>query len=119
MTEDEVGPQEPVTFPHPPPTPGLATGDLLPGAPVLAAATVDSDGDGTADTTVAPWGDGLVLATDLDHDGHADVVTRVGPEGVGTARHVDGAVHVEERPWGAPPPPAPSIDPRTGAWVRG
>jgi hypothetical protein len=118
MTEDEVAPL-PAVFPHPPAVPTLATGDLLPGAPVLGAPTVDSDVDGIADTTVAPVGDELVLATDLDHDGHADVVTRVGPEGVVTTRHVDGAVHAEERPWGAPPPPAPSIDPRTGAWVRG
>ncbi|WP_433800709.1 DUF6802 family protein [Actinomycetospora sp. CA-084318] len=115
MTEDEVAPLEPAVFPHPPAAPSLATGDLLAGSPELAAPTVDSDVDGIADTTVAPWGDGLVLATDLDHDGHADVVTRVGPEGVVTTRHDE----VEERPWGAPPPPPPSIDPRTGAWVRG
>ncbi len=105
-------------FPHPP-APVLATGDLLPGAPFLGAPTIDSDADGVPDTTVAPWDDGLVLATDVDHDGTADVVTRVGGEGVVTTRHLDGDVHVEERPWGAPPPPAPSIDPRTGAWVRG
>ncbi|MCD2186298.1 DUF6802 family protein [Actinomycetospora soli] len=115
MTEDEVASPGPAVFPHPPPAPSLTTGDLLAGAPELAAPTVDSDADGVADTTVAPWGDGLVLATDLDRDGHADVVTRVGPEGVVTTRHGD----VEERPWGAPPPPPPSIDPRTGAWVRG
>lgn len=119
MTEDEVAAPVPVVFPHPPAVPALATGDLLPGAPVLDAPTVDSDVDGVADTTVAPWGDGLALATDVDHDGHADVVTRVASDGVVTARHDGDGLHVEERPWGAAAPPAPSIDPRTGAWVRG
>ncbi|WP_018330518.1 DUF6802 family protein [Actinomycetospora chiangmaiensis] len=118
MTEDEAAP-EPAVFPHPPAVPALATGDLLPGAPVLGPPTVDSDADGLADTTLASWGDGLVLATDLDHDGHADVVTHVGPAGIVTGRHGEGGVEVAERAWGAPPPPAPSIDPRTGAWVRG
>ncbi|MEJ2869710.1 DUF6802 family protein [Actinomycetospora sp. OC33-EN08] len=104
-------------FPRPPGPPGLATGELLPGAPELAAPTVDSDADGLADTTVAPWGDALLLATDTDHDALADVVTRIGPEGVVTTRHGSDGPLVEERPWGAPPPPAPTVDPRTGEWV--
>ncbi|MDL5155023.1 DUF6802 family protein [Actinomycetospora termitidis] len=114
MTEDGLH-EEPAVFPHPPEAPALATGELLPGAPVLAAPTVDSDLDGAADTTVAPQDDALVLATDLDHDGLADVVTRIGPEGVVTTRHGGPP---EERPWGAAPPPAPSVDPLTGQWVR-
>ena len=103
--------------------PGAAmlTGDLVPGAPVLGGPTVDSDLDGVPDTAVAEVADQLVLATDLDHDGRADAVTRIGADGVVTARAVPGPEH-PDRPdhrWDAPPPPPPSVDPRTGAWVRG
>ena len=69
-------------------------------------------------TWVAPLGDDLVLATDLDHDGHADTVTRLGADGVVTSRYgPDGRVESHDHPWGAPAPP--SVDPRTGEWTRG
>jgi hypothetical protein len=102
------------------PEPGTAmlTGELVPGAPVLAGPTVDSDLDGTADTTVAEVSDELVLATDLDHDGRADAVTRIGPDAVLSA-HADDPAPPTEHPWDAPPPPAPSVDPHTGEWIRG
>lgn len=96
----------------------MLTGELVPGAPVLAAPTVDSDLDGAADTTVAEVSDELVLATDLDHDGHADAVTRIGPDAVRTAR-ADEPAAPDEHPWDGPPPPAPSVDPHTGEWIRG
>ncbi|MCD2192970.1 hypothetical protein LQ327_06155 [Actinomycetospora endophytica] len=116
-----------VTVPDPvahPEVPGVAsgpvmlTGELVPGAPVLGGPTVDSDLDGVADTAVAEISDELVLATDLDHDGRADAVTRIGPDAVLTARAEDPAPAVEH-PWDAPPPPAPSVDPHTGEWIRG
>ena len=99
--------------------PGAAmlTGDLVPGAPVLGGPTVDSDLDGVPDTAVAEVADQLVLATDLDHDGRADAVTRIGPDAVVTARTGDPGPR--DQPWDAPPPPPPSVDPRTGSWVRG
>ena len=97
--------------------PAMLTGELVPGAPVLGAPTVDSDADGAADTTVAEVSDELVLATDLDHDGRADAVTRIGPDTVVTARAADPAPP-GEHPWGAPPPP-PSVDPHTGEWTYG
>jgi hypothetical protein len=99
--------------------PGAAmlTGDLVPGEPVLGTPTVDSDADGMPDTAVAEVADQLVLATDLDHDGRADAVTRIGPDGVVTARAGDPGP--QDWPWDTPPPPPPSVDPRTGAWVRG
>jgi hypothetical protein len=95
----------------------ILTGDLVPGEPVLGAPTVDSDADGVPDTAVSEIADQLVLATDLDHDGRADAVTRIGPDGVVTARAGDPGP--QDRPWDAPPPPPPSVDPRTGAWIRG
>ena len=99
--------------------PAMLTGDLVPGEPVLAAPTVDSDADGVPDTAVAEVADQLVLATDLDHDGLADAVTRIGPDAVVTTRAgVAGHEHLD-RPWDAPPPPPPSVDPRSGAWIRG
>ena len=93
----------------------MLTGELVPGAPVLDAPTVDSDADGVTDTTVAEVADELVLATDLDHDGRADAVTRIGPNTVLTAR----AGEHEEQPWDGPPPPRAWVDPRTGEWIRG
>ena len=100
--------------------PGAAmlTGDLVPGEPVLGPPSVDSDADGVPDTTVAEVSDQLVLATDLDHDGRADAVTRIGPDGVVTDRAEDPAPP-GEHPWEAPPPPAPSVDPHTGEWTYG
>ncbi len=114
-----VAPGEPDGHGADPPVAGWAgtmlTGDLVPGAPLLGAPTVDSDADGVTDTTVAEVSDELVLATDLDHDGRADAVTRIGPDAVVTAR----AGEPEEHPWDAPAPPPPSVDPLTGEWIRG
>jgi uncharacterized protein DUF6802 len=95
----------------------MLTGDLVPGEPVLGSPTVDSDADGVPDTVVAEVADQLVLATDLDHDGRADAVTRIGPDAVVTARAGDPDPH--DHPWDAAPPPPPWVDPRTGEWVRG
>lgn len=84
---------------------------LVDGTDVLGPATVDSDADGRADTAVVDEPDALVLGTDLDGDARVDVVTRV---------HDDGAVTTEDVPWDeGPVPPAPTIDPATGRWVRG
>ncbi|MFC5137101.1 DUF6802 family protein [Actinomycetospora rhizophila] len=85
--------------------------ELLIGAHALGAATVDSDADGRPDTAVVPEPDALVLGTDLDGDARVDVVTRV---------HDDGRVTTEDLAWDeGPVPPAPTIDPATGRWVRG
>lgn len=108
----------PDVVPDPDPAVAMFTGELVPGAPALPAPSVDSDLDGTADTTVAEVSDELVLATDLDHDGRADAVTRIGPDAVLSAR-TDDPARPAEHPWDAPPPPAPSVDPRTGEWIRG
>jgi len=43
---------------------------------------LDTDGDGHADTSVFDDGADLVLATDLDGDGLADQILRIGPDGV-------------------------------------
>ncbi|HEY2195360.1 MAG TPA: DUF6802 family protein [Actinomycetospora sp.] len=96
----------------------MFTDELVPGAPVLGGPTVDSDADGVTDTTVAEVSDELVLATDLDHDGRADAVTRIGPDAVVTARAGEAEEQLEP-PWDAPPPPPSWVDPRTGAWTRG
>jgi hypothetical protein len=101
------------------PTAAMLTGDLVPGEPVLGPPSVDSDADGVPDTAVAEVADQLVLATDLDHDGRADAVTRIGPDAVVTARTGDAGPEQPDHPWDAPPPPPPSVDPRTGEWVRG
>lgn len=42
----------------------------------------DTDTDGLPDTVVAGDGIDLVLHTDLDGDGYADRVLRIGPDGV-------------------------------------
>jgi hypothetical protein len=127
VPDEFTAPQPPEVVPAPaPPGPedlagwpaphaAMLTGELVPGAPVLDGPTVDSDADGITDTTVAEVSDELVLATDLDHDGRADAVTRIGPDAVVTAR----AGEHEEHPWGAPPPPPAWVDPRTGEWIRG
>ncbi|MEJ2862728.1 DUF6802 family protein [Actinomycetospora flava] len=88
-------------------------GELLVGdAGVLGPATVDTDADGRPDTAVASEPDALVLGTDLDGDARVDVLTRV---------HDDGSTTTEELDtWDeGPVPPAPTIDPATGRWVRG
>jgi hypothetical protein len=46
------------------------------------SAGIDTDADGRPDTLVTDDGVDLVLATDLDGDGIADQVLRVGPNGV-------------------------------------
>ncbi|NMO92028.1 DUF6802 family protein [Actinomycetospora sp. TBRC 11914] len=112
-----------VTVPDPGPPAGhpwtaaMLTGELVPGAPVLGGPTVDSDADGVTDTTVAEVSDELVLATDLDHDGQADAVTRIGPDAVVTAH--TGDAEPREHPWDALPLPPAWVDPRTGEWIRG
>lgn len=101
---------------HVDPDPGLVL--LAPngpyGAPALhglGPATVDSDADGRPDTAVVAEPDALVLATDVDGDAEVDVVTTVGD---------DGGVLTRSAPWDEGlPPPAPTIDPVTGRWVRG
>lgn len=101
------------------PDAAILTGDLVPGEPVLGAPTVDSDADGVPDTAVGEVADQLVLATDLDHDGRADAVTRIGPDAVVTTRAGDTGGERPDHPWDAPPPPPPSVDPCTGEWTRG
>lgn len=61
----------------------------------------DTDGDGHPDTLLTPDGADLLVLTDLDGDGLADRVLRIGPDGavhaaVGHVKavHVD-AVHVD------------------------
>lgn len=46
------------------------------------ALTLDTDGDGLLDTAVTDDGVDLVVLTDLDADGLADQVIRIGPDGV-------------------------------------
>jgi hypothetical protein len=43
---------------------------------------VDTDADGRPDTIVSGDGVDLILCTDLDGDGYADRVLRIGPDGV-------------------------------------
>jgi hypothetical protein len=50
--------------------------------PIPATPYIDTDGDGRPDTTVRGDGVDLVLSTDLDGDGYADRVLRIGPDGV-------------------------------------
>ena len=50
--------------------------------PLLVAGGFDTDGDGRPDTAVTDDGVDLVLLTDLDGDGLADQVLRIGPDGV-------------------------------------
>jgi hypothetical protein len=56
----------------------------------------DTDGDGAPDTAVSVDGIDLVVAIDVDGDGFADQVLRIGPDGV-----VREAV---------PPAPGPAVD---------
>ena len=98
-------------FPPPDPGPG-APGQLLLDGPdgphALGPPTVDSDADGRPDTVLADTPGGLLLATDLDADAHADVATVVG-----------GALPPPEWDpgWDAPAPPAPVLDPVSGHWA--
>jgi hypothetical protein len=100
--------------------PGALELDTPGGPRLLDAPTVDTDGNGVADTAVTPGGvdgtgDGLLgLATDLDGDAHVDVLTTI--DATGAARTV---AFPAPGPWdeGVPPPP-PIIDPATGRWTR-
>lgn len=103
--------------------------DLLVAAPegphVLGPATVDSDADGRADTVVVAGPEALTLGTDVDGDARVDVLTQVHGDGTATTvelpdepapRSVDDPTAA---PWDeGPVPPAPTIDPATGRWVR-
>ena len=95
--------------------------DLLVTAPdgphAVGPATVDSDADGRVDTAVVPGPASLDLATDVDGDGRVDVLTQV--HGDGTASTTELPDDPAARPWDeGPVPPAPTIDPATGRWVR-
>lgn len=59
----------------------------------------DTDADGVPDTTVVDDGFDLIVSTDLDGDGVADQVLRIG---------ADGAVHVVEPVHADLPPDPPS-----------
>jgi hypothetical protein len=50
--------------------------------PPSVAGGFDTDGDGRADTVVTDDGIDLILLTDLDRDGFADQILRIGPDGV-------------------------------------
>jgi len=58
------------------------------GSPALAAGRfdvshgIDTDGDSRADTVATSDGVDLVLLTDLDGDGFADQILRIGPDAV-------------------------------------
>ena len=58
------------------------------GSPVLSAGRfdishgIDTDGDSRADTVATSDGVDLVLLTDLDGDGFADRILRIGPDAV-------------------------------------
>ncbi len=91
------------------------------------APTIDSDGDGTADTAVGHTADGsTVLVTDTDADGSADVLTTIGADGDFTTYE-----HADDHTWQATghgdlsegaPAAAPAghavIDPATGEWIQ-
>lgn len=49
---------------------------------LAVAGGLDTDGDGSADTAVTDDGIDLVLHTDLDGDGFADQILRIGPDAV-------------------------------------
>ncbi len=110
---------------HVDPDPGLLllAPDGPSGAPVLhglGPATVDSDADGRPDTAVLGGPDALELATDLDGDAHVDVVTTLGADGTALTRSIPPPVpEPVPEPWDeGVPPPAPTIDPVTGRWIR-
>ncbi|MFR9805802.1 hypothetical protein ACL02T_26450 [Pseudonocardia sp. RS010] len=75
------------------------------GAPTRVAvgpADVDTDADGYADTTVVAAGPDLLLHTDLDADGLADRVLRLGPGTVAPATRPSSADEDGEVRWWAP-----------------
>jgi hypothetical protein len=53
-----------------------------PAGRIEVAGGFDTDGDGLADTVVTDDGVDLVLLTDLDRDGLADQILRIGPDGI-------------------------------------
>lgn len=104
----------PEVEPDPIPVPGLLL-DAPDGPHPLGPPTVDSDADGRADTTVLTEPDALDLATDLDADGRVDVLTTLGADGRAVTVEYGAGDRWDE----GVPPPAPILDPTTGAWVRG
>lgn len=69
----------------------------------------DTDGDGHTDTAVSDDGVDLLLLTDLDGDGLADQVLRIGPDGVVRETPVPGvppapSAAVPDGPAGGPAP---------------
>lgn len=78
------------------------------GSPASVADGVDTDADGMPDTVVRADGIDLVLLTDLDGDGYADRVLRIGPDGI--AREVGPR-------WSTPD--ALDGDPLAGGWSDG
>lgn len=105
-------PGEPAVVPIPP---GALELDTPTGRTPFGAPTIDSDADGVADTAVVPAdGDDLLgLATDLDGDGHVDVLTTIDTTGAARTETVPSPGAWDE---GVPPPP-PVIDPATGRWT--
>lgn len=49
---------------------------------------VDTDHDGHPDTMVLPLGEELGLAVDVDHDNLADLLVRIGADGLGSTIHL-------------------------------
>jgi len=88
--------------------------------------TIDSNGDGVSDTSVAHTPDGsTVLITDTDGDGSPDVVTEVDANGRFTTYEHSGDGSWHEGNHGGlaeTPPTGPAthavIDPQTGEWIR-
>ena len=81
----------------------------VPDHPMDVGRGVDTDGDGRADTVL--WADGadLLVASDLDGDGFADRLRRIGP---------DGAVHADDPAAYHPGGPVPGSAPAThGPWM--
>ena len=68
----------------------------------------DTDGDGQPDTLLTPDGPDLLVLTDLDGDGLADRVLRIGPDG---AVHPDPMADLTVHPDRTDPDPAPLVQP--------
>lgn len=96
--------------------------DPSPAAALAGPPTIDSDGNGTPDTSVTHAADGsTVLVTDTDGDGTPDVVTEISASGdVTTFEHgSDGAWHENNHGSLTDAPARPAvIDPGTGEWTR-
>ncbi|WP_433277170.1 hypothetical protein ACQPZA_36840 [Pseudonocardia xinjiangensis] len=76
-------PELPLPGPPPGRHPGFVPDDAPPDLPggFDVSGGFDTDGDGRADTAVTCDGVDLVLLTDLDGDGFADQILRIGPDG--------------------------------------